>query len=51
MKAFIQWCNENQGFLSAILSAVAVFAAISIPAFIARRQNKIALFEKKYEAY
>lgn len=49
MTMIIQWCNENQGFLSAVLSLVAVLAAVGIPAFIAHRQNKITLFEKRYE--
>lgn len=51
MASIVQWCNENQGFLSAVLSLAAVLAAIGIPAFIAHRQNKIALFEKKYDTY
>jgi len=42
------WCNENQGFLSAILSFLAITIAISAPATIAKRQDKIALFEKRY---
>lgn len=49
MAEIIQWCNVNQGFLSAVLSLVAVLAAVGIPAFIAHRQNKIALFEKRFE--
>lgn len=49
MESIIKWCNVNQGFLSAALSLVAVLAAIGIPAFIAHRQNKIALFEKRFE--
>ena len=51
MAIIIKWCNDNQGFLSAVLSLVAVFAAIGIPAFIAYRQNKIALFDKRFESY
>ena len=51
MENIIKWCNENQGFISAGLSLVAVFAAIGIPAFIAFRQNKIALFDKRFEVY
>lgn len=51
MTEFIKWCNENQGFLSAVLSLVAIFAAIGIPAYIAHRQNKIALFDKRFEVY
>ena len=48
MTEFIKWCNENQGFLSAGLSLVAIFAAIGIPAYVAHRQNKIALFDKRF---
>ena len=51
MKLVIQWCNINQGFLSAVLSLIAVLAAVGIPAFIAHRQNKIALFEQRYNTY
>lgn len=48
MARIIQWCNANQGFLSAVISLVAVLAAIGIPAYIAYRQNKIALFDKRF---
>lgn len=51
MGNIIKWCNDNQGFLSAVLSIVAVLAAIGIPAFIAHRQNKIALFAKRFTSY
>jgi len=51
MSNIIQWCNDNQGFLSAVLSLIAVLAAIGIPAFIAHRQNKIALFEERFNSY
>lgn len=51
MTEFIKWCNENQGFLSGGLSLVAIFAAIGIPAYVAHRQNKIALFDKRFEVY
>lgn len=44
----VQWCNDNQGFLSAVISIIAVVAAIGIPTYIAIRQDKIALFEKRY---
>ncbi len=48
MTEIIKWCNDNQGFLSAVISVVAVFAAICIPAYIAHKQDKIALFEKRF---
>lgn len=43
----IDWCNENDGFLSTILAALAIFG----PFKIAHTQNKIALFEKRLECY
>ena len=48
MTEIIKWCNDNQGFLSAVISVIAVIAAICIPAYIAHRQDKIALFEKRF---
>lgn len=51
MTELIKWCNENQGFLIAGLSLIAIFAAIGIPAYVAHRQNKIALFDKRFEVY
>ena len=48
MTEIINWCNDNQGFLSAVISVIAVIAAICIPAYIAHRQDKIALFEKRF---
>lgn len=43
----IDWCNENDGFLSALLAALAILG----PFRIAHTQNKIALFEKRLECY
>lgn len=43
----IDWCNENDGFLSAILAVLAIF----VPFRIAHTQNRIALFEKRLECY
>lgn len=51
MTNIIIWCNDNQGFLSAVLSLIAILAAIGIPAFIAYRQNRIALFEERFNSY
>jgi len=47
-----EWCNNNQGFLSAILSFLAIFIssiAIYISVGTAKRQNKIALFSTRCE--
>lgn len=43
----IDWCNENDGFLSALLAALAILG----PFRIAHTQNRIALFEKRLECY
>ena len=43
----IDWCNANDGFLSALLAALAIL----VPFRIAHTQNKIALFEKRLECY
>lgn len=51
MGSIISWCNANSGFMSAVLSLIAVCAAVGVPAWIAHRQDKIALFEKRYELY
>lgn len=37
--------------LSVIISAIALFAAIRVPKKIAKSQNDISLFEKRYECY
>ena len=42
----IAWCNTNNGFVSAVLALITALAAIFIPVHIARKQNKIALFEE-----
>lgn len=38
-------------WFSAIMSAAAIFVAISIPKKIAEQQDKISLFEKRYSAF
>lgn len=43
--------NCNEGALSIILSTCSLLAAIGIPALIAYRQNKIALYDKRLTAY
>ena len=51
MMKIINWFNENEGFVLAILTAVTVFIAIKVPTHIAKEQNKIALYEKRFECY
>lgn len=50
----INWCNTNQGFMSAALSLFAVFVSV-VAVWISirgtRKQNSIALFEKRYGVY
>lgn len=48
MNEIILWCNVNEGFLSAVLSLITVVVAIGVPLYIARRQDRIALFEKRH---
>jgi len=48
----LKFFNDNQGLMSAILSAIGLIfsgVAILISIAVARRQNKISLFEKKFE--
>lgn len=50
----IAWFNENQGFLTVVLSIVAIIAsiiAIIISIRTAQKQNKIDLFDERWEAY
>ena len=51
MASIICWLNRNEGALSVVLSIFSLIAAIGIPALIAYRQNKIALYEKRLEYY
>lgn len=39
------------GWISAVISGVAIWFAVSIPKRIAQEQNKIALFEKRFASY
>lgn len=43
----IDWCNENDGFLSALLAVLAIL----VPFRVAYIQNRVALFEKRLECY
>ena len=51
LKNIIAWCNTNNGFVSAVLALITALAAIFIPVHIARKQNKIALFEANLKCY
>lgn len=49
-----EWFNNNQGSMSAILSLIGLslsFVAICISINVSRKQNKIALFQNKFEIY
>lgn len=46
-----EWITLVISGLSIIISTIAIFVAILIPKQIAVEQNKIALFEKRFEAY
>ncbi len=50
----IECLNNNQGFISGILSIVGLFisgVAIWISISVSKKQNRIALFDKKFEVY
>lgn len=50
----IEWCNTNEGFASIAISTVSVITAIvalCISNSIAKKQNRISLFEKRLECY
>lgn len=47
----IQWFNDNQGFISALLALITAAGVIYVPMHIAHRQNSIALYKERYEAY
>lgn len=51
LENIIAWCNTNNGFVSAVLALITALAAIFIPVHIARKQNKIALFETNLKCY
>lgn len=48
---FLDYILFGANVISVIISAFALFAAIRVPKKIAENQNKIALFEKRYEMY
>lgn len=48
---FIDWIAIVMSGLSVIVSGIAIWFAVQVPRKIADRQDKIALFEKRYELY
>ena len=48
---FIDWLAVVFSFLSIAISGVAIWFAVQVPKKIADKQDKIALFEKRYRAY
>lgn len=48
---FIDWLAVVFSFLSIAISGIAIWFAVQVPKKIAYRQDKIGLFEKRYECY
>lgn len=48
---FIDWLAVILSFFSVVLSGTAIWFAVRVPKKIADRQDKIALFEKRYECF
>lgn len=51
MMHVIEMIDIHEGFISAVLAIVTAAIAICVPNFIASEQNKIALFDKRFEKY
>lgn len=51
MMHVIEMIDTHEGFISAVLAIVTAAIAICVPNFIASEQNKIALFDKRFEKY
>ena len=51
MMHVIEMIDAHEGFISAILAIITAAIAICVPNFIASEQNKIALFDKRFEKY
>ena len=51
VSAFADWCGVITSILSACISGLAIYFAIQVPKQIAARQDKIALFEKRFACY
>lgn len=54
MQEIISWLNTNSGFASLLVasaSAVVAVIAVIVSVCISKKQNKIALYEKRFECY
>lgn len=51
VSAFAAWAGVIVSIISVGVSGLAIYYAIQVPKKIADRQDKIALFEKRYECY
>ena len=49
--SWIDYVQLGLTIVTIIISALALFYAIRVPKKIAEEQNRIALFEKRYEAF
>lgn len=45
---FIDWFAITMSFVSVVVTGMAIWYAVQVPKKIAKQQNKIALFEKRY---
>lgn len=45
------WASVSVGIVSVVVSFLAIWFAIQVPKQIAKQQDKIALFEKRYQLY
>ena len=48
---FIDWLAVILSFFGIVISVIAIWFAVQVPKKIADRQDKIALFEKRYECF
>ena len=51
VSACAAWVGIVVSIISVLISGLAIYYAIKVPKTIAEQQNKIALFEKRYEVY
>lgn len=48
---FIDWLTVAMSFVSIVVSGITIWFAVQVPRKIADRQDKIALFEKRFKCY
>lgn len=51
LEEIVNCLNENEGFISVLISAITAAIAVLVPYRIANQQNKVALYEKRLECY